>query len=129
MKWKLVCSAAAVLVFVGVTMADTFTGVITEIKDGKVTFYKGTFNKEEKKFEKSDKSDTLPVADDVKVTKGKFDKDTMKFVAGDAIEAGLKNAMFEKISEKGIAATITTDADNKKITQIMLFGGGKKKNQ
>src|SRR5256885_872854 len=106
MKWKLVCTAASVLVFVGMAMADTFTGVITEVKDGNVTFFKGTFNKEEKKFEKSEKSMTLPVASDVKVNKGKFSKDDMKFVAGDAIEGGMKNAMFEKIGEKGVFATI-----------------------
>jgi hypothetical protein len=129
MKWKLVCTVSAVLVFVGVTMADNFTGIITEVKDGKVTFYKGSFNKEEKKFEKSDKATTLPVASDAKVTRGKFDKDAMKFVAGDPIEGGLKNEMFDKIGEKGVFASITTDADNKKITEISVFGkkkgGGK----
>jgi hypothetical protein len=126
MKWKLVCTVSAVLVFVGVTMADNFTGIITEVKDGKVTFYKGSFNKEEKKFEKSDKATTLPVASDAKVTKAKFDKDAMKMVAGDPIEDGLKNEMFGKIGEKGVFASITTDSDNKKITEINVFGGKKK---
>jgi hypothetical protein len=127
MKWKVACAVTATLVFFGMAAADTFTAIITEVKDGKVTFYKAKFNKEEKKLEKEEKSDTLPVADDVKVVKGKFDKDAGKFTAGDAIESGLKSDTFTKISEKGVFVTITTDADNKKITEIMTFGFGKKK--
>jgi hypothetical protein len=127
MRWKVVYAVAAILTFVGVAMADTFTAIITEVKDGKVTFYKGSFNKEEKKFEKSDKSMTLPAADTVKVSKGKFDKAAGKMVAGDALEGGLKHEMFGKISEKGMFASITTDDDNKKIKEIIVFGGKKKK--
>jgi hypothetical protein len=129
MRWKLVCTLAAVLAFVGMAMADTFTAIITEVKDGKVTFYKGSFNKEEKKFEKSDTATTLPVSSDVKVAKSKFDKEAKKVVAGDAIEGGVKNEMFNKIPEKGMFATITTDSDNKKITEILVGGFGKKKKQ
>jgi hypothetical protein len=127
MRWKLVCAAMAVFLFVGMAIADTFTAIITEVKDGKVTFTPAKFNKEDKKFEKGDTM-TLPVASDVKVVKGKFDKDAKKVVPGDAIEGGLKAEMFTKIGEKGMFATITTDADKKKITEIMVGGkGGKKK--
>ncbi len=126
MKSKLVCTAMAVLVFVGVAMADTFPAIITEVKDGKVTFFKATFNKEAKKLEKDGDKMTLPAADDIKVSKGKFDKDAKKFVAGDAIEGGLKADLFGKIGENGLNASITTDADNKKVTEINIFGGKKK---
>ena len=46
----------------------------------------------------------------------------------DAIDQGLKNEMFSRIGEKGMRATIVTDDDNKKITEIRVGGGGKKKN-
>jgi hypothetical protein len=126
MKWKLVCAAAAVVVFGSLAMAETFPAIITSVKDGKVTFYKAKFNKEEKKLDKEGDALTLPAAEDVKVAKGKFSKEDKKFVAGDAIDGGLKHEMFEKISDKGITASITTDADNKKITEILTFGGKKK---
>jgi hypothetical protein len=127
MKWRMVCSTAAVLAFVGVAMSDTYTALITGVKDGKVTFYKAKFNKAEKKLEKEGDKITLP-AEDAKVSKGKFDKDAKKFVAGDAIEGGIKAELFGKATEeKGIGATITTDTDDKKITEILLFGGKKGK--
>jgi len=121
----MVCTLAAAFVFVGVVMADTFPAIITKVEDGKVTFYKGTFNKEEKKFDKATESTTLPTTADVKVSKGKFDKDAGKIVAGDAVEGGLKHEMFGKISDKGVFGTITTDDDNKKVKEIIVFGGKK----
>jgi len=128
MKWKMVCASAALLAFVGVALSETYNGFITSVKDGKVTFTPGKFNKEEKKFEKGEPM-TLPVAADVKVSRGMFDKEAKKFKAGDPIEGGLKNAMFEKIGDKGLFAAITTDEDNKKITEILIAGFGKKKDK
>jgi hypothetical protein len=119
MRCKLICAVAAVLALVGVAMADSFTGIITQVKDGKVTITPFKFNKEDKKIEKGD-SITLPVADKVKVSKGMFDKETKKFVAEEPVEGGLKNEMFGNLSDKGMYATITTDADNKKITEIVV---------
>jgi hypothetical protein len=118
----------AVFVFVGMAMSETYSGFITKVENGKVTFVTGKFNKEEKKFEKGEPM-TLPVAADAKIFKGAgFDKDTKKFKPGDPIEGGLKNEMFAKIGEKGMFAQITTDADNKKITEMIVGGGfGKKK--
>ena len=66
---------------------------------------------------------SLPVADNVKVLKGVYDKDTKTVKAGDPIEGGLKSDTFTKIdAEKGVRATIITDADNKKITEIRVGG-------
>ena len=39
----------------------------------------------------------------------------------------IKAEVFAKIGEKGIGARITTDGDNKNITQILVLGGKKKK--
>jgi hypothetical protein len=112
---------------VGLAFTEEFGAAITKVSDGKITFAKTKFDKDTKKFEKGEPM-TLPVAADVKVVKGKFNKDTKKLEAGDAIEGGLKNEMFTKIGDKGVNATIVTDADNKKITEIRVFTfGGKKK--
>src|SRR5262249_24054345 len=97
--------------------------IITKVDGGKVTFAENK-GKGEKGPEK-----TLPVAEGVKVMKDKFNKDTKKLEAGDALEGGLKNEMFSKIGEKGVGARIITDADNKKITEIRVGGGGKKKDK
>jgi hypothetical protein len=119
-----VVSAAVVLVLcVGFTLADEIRAIITKVDGDKVTFaeFKGKGEKGESK--------TLPVDAKVKVVKGKFDKETKKMEAGDPIEGGLKNKMFTEIGEKGVFATIITDKDNKKITEIRAFqfgGKGKK---
>src|SRR5205085_1523428 len=94
-------------------------GVITKVEGGKVTFSAGKFDKETKKFERGP-AQTLPVADKLKVVKAKFNKETKKLEAGDPLEGGLKNSMFSKIGEKGLPATIITDADNKKIIEIRV---------
>src|SRR4051812_12831501 len=102
-------SAVVVLgVCLGIALADEIRGAIFKVDGDKVTFAKM------KKGEKSDEK-TLPVAADVKVVKGKFDKDTKKFEETGTVEGGLKHKMFSDIGEKGVAATIVTDADNKKI--------------
>ena len=118
---KVVGAAFVLVVFVGITLAEEITAIITKVDGGKVTF--APFKDKEKQEAK-----TLPVAEKVKVVKGKFDKETKKMEAGDPIEDGLKNKMFTEIGEKGVGATITTDDGNKKITKIMVGGGKKKAN-
>ena len=106
MRWKLACATVAVLLFVGVAMAEQFSVNITEVKDGKVTYtLKG----------KSDKR-SLPVADKVEVAKLKFADG--KVVPGDAIEGGLKNELFTKISKAGVSCVLTVEDD--KITQVLV---------
>jgi hypothetical protein len=121
---KVVGAVFVLVLFVGITLADEIRAIITKVEGDKVTFAenKGKGEKGESK--------TLPVADKVKVVKGKFDKDTKKLEAGDPIEDGLKNKMFTEIGEKGLGATIITDKDNKTITEIRVGGrGGKKKDK
>jgi hypothetical protein len=120
---KLFCSMFVMTVAIGFVCAEDFRASITQVKDGKVTFYK--IEGKGKDAKKSEKSETLPVKDGATIAKGKFDKDTKKLVAGDAIEGGLTAKIFKEIdAEKGVGASITTD--DGKITQI-LVGGGKKK--
>jgi hypothetical protein len=119
---KLICAAVLLVSIVGVSLADEIRAIITKVEDDKVTFTE-VKGKNEKGPEQ-----TLPVAGDVKVVKGKYNQDTKKVEAGDAIESGLKNAMFSKIGEKGMRGVIVTDSDNKKITEIRVGGRGKKKN-
>ncbi len=115
---KLLLAGFTLTVFVGIAMSDEMRVAIMKVDGTNITY-----NASKKDAKVEDK--TMPVADDVKVFKGKFNADTKKLEAGDAIEGGLKNEMFTKIGEKGLRATIITDADNKKIVEIRV-GGGKK---
>ncbi len=118
---KLFCAAIVLTFSVGVALADEFTAIITKVDGNKITFTKFDFKAKEK-----GEPMTLPAADNVKVVKGKFNKEEKKFETGDAIEGGLNNKMFKEIGEKGVFVRITTD--DGKITQIMSTGfGGKKK--
>src|SRR5438105_14438553 len=112
------CGAALVLLCcVGLGLADEIRAVITKVDGNNVTFA------EAKKGGAKGDAKTLPVADNVKVLKGVYDKDTKTVKAGDPIEGGLKSDTFTKIdAEKGVRATIVTDADNKKITEIRVGG-------
>jgi hypothetical protein len=123
---KVVCAAVILVLSVGVVFADEINAVITKVEGNKITFApiegKG---KDAKKGEEK----TMPVARDVKIVKGKFNKETKTIEAGDEIAGGLKSKMFAEISEKGIRAQIITDDDNKRIKEIRIRGGGKKKQQ
>jgi hypothetical protein len=104
--------------------AAEMTGLITKIEGNKIHFKEGKKG-EDKKFEFGDEK-TYTVAKDVKVTKASFKKDTEPT----ALEGGLKNELFTKMSEKGVFARITTNDDTKEVTAISVFafgGKGKKK--
>jgi len=114
-----VVSAVAVLgLCLGIALADEFRATIIKVDGDKVTFKKG----------KGGEEMTLPVAANVKVSKGTFNKETEKVEDATPVDGGLKNKMFADIGEKGVGAMIVTDADNKKITEIQVTKG-KKKNQ
>jgi hypothetical protein len=116
---KFVCAGIVAVLCVSVALAEEIRGTITKVADGKVTFHKVTFDKDTKKIDKGPEQ-TLPVAPDVKVVTAKFNKDTKKLEAGEPVPEGLKNKMFTEIGDKGLGATIITDADNKKITEIRV---------
>jgi hypothetical protein len=119
---KLACAVVLLGLCVGVTFADEIRAIITKVDGDKVTFAEN-----KGKGEKGDEQ-TLTVTADVKVVKGKFNKDTKKVEAGDAISDGLKSDVFTKIGEKGVNATIVTN-DDKKITEIRVMQRKKKKDQ
>jgi hypothetical protein len=122
---KFVCAAVVACVTFGFAMADEFSAMVSKVDGDKVTFYKTKFDKDTKKTVKDGAETTLTAAKDVKVNKGKVTKGKVEL--GDAIESGLKNEMFTKIGEKGVSVRITTSADNKSITDIVVTGGKKKK--
>ena len=123
---KLVCAVTLLVFCVGVTMADEIRAIITKVEGNNVTFKEA-----KKKGEPPGEEKTLPVSDNVKVVKGKRNPDTKKLEAGDDIADGLKNEMFstDKLGENGVGALIITDDGNKKIVEIRVGGGGKKKKQ
>ncbi len=116
---KLMCAVFVMAVSFTLVAADEFGAVVKKVEEEKGTF-KITFAKVEKK--KVGEDQTLPAAKDCKVIAGKFNKDDKKFVAGDAIEGGLKADIFAKIGDKGVAVRITTSEDGKSITQILTTG-------
>ena len=120
---KFVCAAVVAVCAVSVAMSDEYFATIKKIDGDKVTIIKG-----KKKGQPGEES-TLTLTKDAKIVKGKFDADTKKLVAGDAIEGGTKglSELVEKAGEKGVGAMIVTDADNKNITEIRTVGGKKKK--
>jgi hypothetical protein len=119
---KLLCATILLFSCIGLTLADEIRAVILKVEGDKVTFAPSK-GKGERGPEQ-----TLPVTDGVKVVHGKFNRETKKVEAGDAIDGGLKNEIFssEKIGEKGVRATIVTDDENKKITEIRVTPPRKK---
>jgi len=110
---KFIFSATVVLVAIGFAMSDEFTATIKKVEGDKVTFAKKV-----KKGETA-KDETMTAAKDVKVFKGKFNKDTKKVEAGDAITEALGADAFKTIPEAGVAAYIITSGD--KITEIRVM--------
>ncbi|HWY86827.1 MAG TPA: hypothetical protein VNX28_08885 [Gemmataceae bacterium] len=119
---KFVCAAVIVVIGLSAAMAEDIQAIISKVDGNKVTFKKAG-----KKGAADGDDMTLTVKADAKITKGVYNADTKKLDAGDAIADGLKSDTFTKIGEKGLRATITTDADNKNIVAITVGGKGKKK--
>ena len=122
---KMFCAMFVMTVAIGFAFADEFNATITKVDGDKITYQK--FKKAAKKGEAPEKDGdpvTVAVAKDAKILQGKFNKDTKKVEPGDAIEGGLKSDTFK--AEKGVPARITTDADNKNVTQILVTAKKKK---
>jgi hypothetical protein len=110
---KLVCAMCVMTVTVGFVMAGEFTAFVTKVDGNKITY---------QRYKKKDKDGdpvTIEVAKDAKISFGKGAKN--KFEATDDIKDGLKADVFAKPGDKGIQARITTDADDKKVTQILVL--------
>lgn len=124
---KFVCASVMLVLCLGVAFADEFGAIITKVEGNKITFKKVKgFGK---KAEVGDEQ-TMSAVKDVKVVTAKFSKGDdgkFKIEAGDAVKGGLKNKRFKDIGEKGVRAMIVTDEGGKKITEVRLFPGRKKK--
>jgi hypothetical protein len=116
---KLFAAVTVLLVSLGVAMAEDFGGVIKKVDGNKLTITK-VKRGEKGKFEKGEDV-TLTVADNVKVTKIRFNQETKKFEAGDALEGGLKNALVKE------EAFVRVKTENDKITELGVGEGRKKK--
>src|SRR4051812_13338107 len=120
---KFVCAAVVTAFAVSFAVADDFTALISKLDDGKVTF------KKTEKGKTVGEDITLSLAKDAKIHKGKGKKGVYETV-GDALEKTDYTALITKGIEgkaKGANAYITTDADGKTITRILLLQGKKKK--
>jgi hypothetical protein len=125
---KLVCAVSMLLVTIGLVAAEEFNATITKVDGTKITYQKYKKGEKGKKGEKDGDPVTIETSKDAKVAKGTYNKDDKKWEAGDAIEGGLKADLFAKATEeKGANVRITTDADNKTVTQILVIAGKKKK--
>jgi hypothetical protein len=123
---KFVCALVVTVCAISVAMGDEIIGRITKIDGNDVTVVQKKKGEEAKTFK-------LKLTADTKIVKGKFDPDTKKIIAGDAIDGG-KTAltkMLDKAGEKGIAAQIVTTGevkDGATVTEIRITGKkGKKK--
>jgi len=116
---KFAVASAVVLFSVTFVMAEDFNGQVKKVDGDKITVLK--------RGKKGDKGDevTLTVAKDAKITKGKFNKETMKMEAGEAIEGGLKNEIFSK---GDVGGRFTTN-DAGAVTEIIIFTGKKGKDK
>ncbi|MSQ95478.1 MAG: hypothetical protein EXR98_13095 [Gemmataceae bacterium] len=111
---KLVFAMLVMTVASGLLAVDEFNAaVITKVDGNKVTFY--TIAKGGQKRDEI----TLPVAENATIATARFNKEEKKIEAGDPLKGGLKNDAFK--NKKGTRARITTDHDNKKITEILTF--------
>jgi len=119
---KFACAAFILGMSFSLAAAEEYRAVIKKVEGDKVTF-----TVRDKDTKKEGEPMTLPVADKVKIVKGKFNKETMKLEAGDEIKEGLKSETFTKIGEKGLFGRVITDADNKKIVEIRVFSFERKK--
>jgi hypothetical protein len=120
------CAGFVLLAVGGIVLADTIRGVITDVKDTKisVTVFKGKFKKGERpETEKK----TFSVSKDTKVVKG-TGRDTSEASSLSALQEAVSSAGKGKGKLKGVFAAIETDAGKAtKITYFAGFGKGKRK--
>jgi len=107
---KFVCAAVVLVLSLGVASGEMLKGKITKIDSKSVTFQV-----------KGQDAKTYDLDSNVKVMK------TVKKNKTEEVADGLKAEALQKISDKGLNATLTIDDTSKKVTEITLGGGKKKK--
>jgi hypothetical protein len=109
------------LTFSALVAGEEYVCSITKVDGDKVTVQKFKKGEKGKKGEADGDPIMLTASKECKVLKGKFDKETKKLVAGDAIEGGLKNEMFSK----AVFARVTVEGST--LSEVLVMGGTKKK--
>jgi hypothetical protein len=119
------------VVTVGFVMADEVACRIEKIDGTTATCQKYTKAAKGKKAEKEGDSWTCTINADTKIYKGMFNKDTKKVEKSDtAIDlAAFKESVTKAGDKGGVSVILTTDKDGGKgkATQILTVGGGKGK--
>ncbi len=110
---RLIATVAALFVFCfGVLNAEEFWCSVKKVDGNKVTLNRST------KKEKVDDV-TLTATDKCKVTKAHWNNDKKKWVAGDAIDGGLKSDVLSKLEGDGVRAIVITNK-KKEIKEIRV---------
>jgi len=135
---KFAGAVVVVLALFTLAAAEEFGAVVSKFEDGKITF------KKFKKGEKGGESTTLPVADNCKFMKAKFNPEEKKFEPDGDLEGG-KEAFAKRVKEAaakkpddggekkkkfgGVFIQIVTEGegDNAKVTEIRVVPPFKKK--
>jgi hypothetical protein len=101
----------------GLDLSEEFRALITSAGNGKISF------KKSKEFIKGalGNEQTMSVAEDVRVIRGKADKNTSEVEPGEPLEDGLKNELFAGAGEHPLRAIIVTDTANRKVAEIYIL--------
>jgi len=136
---KFLFAAVCTITLVGFVAAEEFGAVIMKVDGNNITYFKtkaggkggGKGGKGGGKKDGDEIKGTAAAS--VKVAKGMYSPDDMKWTVGDPVDGGLKADTFMNIDqEKGtpVRITVADDGPDKvKITQILTvkgFGGKKK---
>jgi hypothetical protein len=117
------CASLVLLAVGGIVLADTIRGVITEVKDGKISVnvLKGRPKKGERP-EVEKKTFTIDKSTKIAKQKGFGEKAESTDVSLSDLEGAVKAAAKGKGRMKGVFATIETDGE--KATKISYRTGG-----
>jgi hypothetical protein len=98
-------------------LSEEFEATLTRVGDTHVSFTRTKDGTEQ----------TLALAPNVKVSRGRIDPNTEEVETGKVLAGGLKNDLFAKVSDRGVHVTIVTDSTNTKITEILVMPTGKRR--
>jgi hypothetical protein len=99
-------------------LSEEWRVTITKVADGYVTFTRTVAGK--------DTTLTMPVIENVKVARGRLDRDTREVEIAGAIEGGLSNELFARAGDQAVRAIVVTNSTNKKIAEIYVLGTGRR---
>jgi len=113
---KMVCALFVMTVAIGFVVAETRTGIISNIKDNTFDF------QPTKKGQPDGDKLKLTLGKDATVAKGIPNKDTKKTDKGEALPGGLTNEVFK--GDKGTNASVTYEGTT--ASEVLVVGKKKK---